>query len=90
MIAQWLGYIGTIALMLSVLPQLFKTFRDGHCDGVSLGFLVILEIGMFSMLSHVLLADKPSIPLVINYICNGGAYGVMLVIKLTKRHRLFT
>lgn len=66
---ELIGNIGLVALLLSGLPQLFKTVREGHAEGLSIWFLITMNIGFLGMLSYVVckhgFEDKP---LVIDYI----------------------
>ena len=76
-----LGYVGSGLMMLCLAPQLIKTLRDGHADGFALGYLVMAVIGMACLLVFVLFTGAP-IPLVVNYLVNGIAFGVILKYKL--------
>ena len=50
-----LGTIGLIALLVSGLPQLLKTLKEGHARGVAIGFLITMNIGFLGMFFYTVL-----------------------------------
>lgn len=63
-----LGWIGGITLALSSIPQLLRTIRDGHADGLSGVFIASWLIG--EVLSLVYVAPTLNWPIIANYSIN--------------------
>lgn len=57
----WLGYLAAALTTSSVLPQVFKTYRTKKADELSLPFLLIMLIGLFTWLSYGLLINEPAL-----------------------------
>lgn len=64
-----IGYIAMACLIGSAVPQAIKTIKDGHADGLSVSYLVLLQVGFVLMISY-LLATNPVIPVLLNYVAN--------------------
>jgi uncharacterized protein with PQ loop repeat len=69
MMINIIGYIAMACLIVAASPQVLKSIREGHSDGIAGGFIVLLLIGFILMASYLLLT-KPVIPLLINYAFN--------------------
>lgn len=78
------GYLASICLMLSGLPQVRKTIRQGHSHGISTSFLILLLVGFSSMIVYVV-SKKSGIPLVINYVINLISYLIITYYKFFPR-----
>lgn len=59
--------IGTIVLILSGLPQLFKVIHDGHANGLSAGMLWCWLIGLTCMFIYIFTIYPNDFILLINY-----------------------
>jgi uncharacterized protein with PQ loop repeat len=75
-----LGYAAMMFLMLGGLPQAYKTFKQGHANGVSSYYINFLLTGFILMLIFVCLTNK-SIPLIVNYIVNIIAFLILAWFK---------
>lgn len=60
-----IGWISTISFTIAGFPQVTKTIREGHADGVSAGFLTFWFLGNFFGSIYALLAA--SYPLAIGF-----------------------
>jgi len=63
-----LGYIGSICLAICAVPQAYLSLKQGHSNGISLGFLFLWTIGEIFTLLYIL--PKADVPLLINYLSN--------------------
>jgi uncharacterized protein with PQ loop repeat len=64
-----IGYIAMACLIGSAVPQAIKTIRDGHAEGLSVGYLVLMQAGFVLMLIY-LFGTHPVMPVVLNYVAN--------------------
>ena len=64
------GYVGSILLVLSGIPQLIKTYRTKDVEGVSLVMCWLWGFGCIFMCGYVLTTSW-QLPLLLNYILNG-------------------
>lgn len=78
------GWLGSIILAVSSVPQMFKTVRDGHADGLSWAFLALWVIG--EILSLVYVAHDHNWPLIANYTLNLGIIFIILRYKALPRY----
>ena len=67
---ETIGYIGGLCFAVSALPQAIKCYRDGHAEGLSLMFLILLSFGevlsfIYSCFITAPLSEK--IPYLLNY-----------------------
>lgn len=76
----FLGWLGFVLLTGSALPQAFKTYREGHAEGLSWGMLWLWLIGLIVMSTHVILT-KASQALLLNYMLTSGAVIVIILYK---------
>lgn len=76
-----IGYIGSIFLAICGLPQCIMSVRQGHSDGISLGFLVLWTLGEIFTLIYIL--PKADIPLLLNYSAN------IIFLIIIWKYRLF-
>lgn len=84
MITQ-IGWIGAIAFGVCGLPQAWKSYKDGHADGISNGFLALWTIGeVFTTIAVVVEAPKPY--LLANYALNAVFLAVMWKYKIWRRY----
>ena len=63
-----IGWIASVILAVSSIPQLLKTVRDGHADGLSWAFIALWLIG--EILSLVYVVPMLNWPLIANYSIN--------------------
>lgn len=68
MYLEYLGWIGSIALQLHTLPQVFQCYKQKHASGFSGSFLAMWVFGCLAMLIYTIPTGK--IPLIINYLLN--------------------
>ncbi len=67
--AQIIGYAAMLCLASATLPQVYKTIKEGHSNGMAGGYIVLLLSG-FSLMSTYLLLTKPVWPVLLNYLIN--------------------
>ena len=63
-----IGFLGSILLACCGLPQAILSYKQGHSDGISLGFLLMWTLG--EILTLIYITPKSDIPLLINYSTN--------------------
>lgn len=80
-----LGWLGAFFFSVCALPQAFKTFKDGHADGVSFLFLFLWFLGEFFMVLYTLLVLQADAPLLVNYALNMMCLFVILKYKVSPR-----
>lgn len=78
---ELIGYIGSISLAICGLPQCIMSIKQGHSNGISLGFLLLWTIGEILTLVYIL--PKLDIPLLLNYSAN------IIFLTVIWKYRLF-
>lgn len=79
-----MGWLGAIGFGLCGLPQAVKAYRDGHSDGLDLGFLLLWSLGevcTFWAVYH----GNPVKYLIANYTLNAVFLCVMWFYKIWPR-----
>lgn len=76
-----IGWLGSICLAISGLPQAWMSYKDKHSRGISWSFILLWAFGEVFALTYVY--DKLDLPLVTNYITNILIIGVILYFKIT-------
>jgi len=87
-LAQLVGYIGSILLIICGLPQLFHTLKTKEVDDLSLSFFVMWFVGCLCMLFYVCYDDDIiEIPLIFDYVMSSiiAIWISFLVIKYRKK-----
>jgi len=56
-----IGYIGATCLTITLLPQLYKTYRDKKADDISYGFISLNLLTCILFLTYGLLLKEPPI-----------------------------
>jgi len=79
-----IGWIGNIALAICGAPQAYKSFKDGHSDGISTSFIILWTTGELCTFVYIL-KDISSWPLILNYSANGLFCSIILYYKLRRR-----
>lgn len=72
-----LGFLGTIFLILSSVPQTYLTWKTKKTEGLSLSMLLFWFFGVFFMGIYVVLTTC-QIPLLLNYGFNTVVIGLNL------------
>jgi len=85
-IIQFIGLIGSIIMVFGAVPQLIKTFKDGHAEGLSFGTLICWLAGMICLLIYVRFYRSTDYILIINYSFNLITTGIFLYYKLFRTH----
>lgn len=78
-----IGWVGSILLAVSSVPQMFKTVRDGHADGLSSSFIASWFIG--EVLSLIYVVPIGQWPLITNYGLNLAILSVIGYYKIWPR-----
>ncbi len=47
-----IGWMGTIFLSSASIPQVLKVLKEGHAKGLSLGYIVLILLGLICMLLY--------------------------------------
>lgn len=77
------AYFGSILLAICAAPLAWRSYKDGHSDGVDFLFLLIWLLGEIFTLSYVVY--KLDIPLILNYGLNLIFIGVVVYYKVKPR-----
>jgi uncharacterized protein with PQ loop repeat len=64
-----IGYMAMTCLIIAAIPQVIKSIKEGHSNGIAGGYIILLISG-FSLMATYLLFTKPIIPVLINYMFN--------------------
>ncbi len=62
------GWIGSFLFSICGVPQAVKAINDGHCEGLSWGFLLTWLGG--EILTIIYVWPKADLPLLANYLVN--------------------
>lgn len=81
---ELLGWIGALAFAFSAVPQAYKSYKEGHSDGISAGMLSLWLIGEILTIIYVV-STVHSLPLIFNYTINLGCLYVIIWYKLPTR-----
>jgi uncharacterized protein with PQ loop repeat len=86
MLIEIVGWVGVIILALSGLPQIFKTFKVKHVEGVSFGMIFCWFSGCSLMLFYTLI-DKAKMVLIINYLWSTSTTLILLILYFLYKKR---
>jgi hypothetical protein len=75
-----MGWLGSICLALSGIPQAIQSYQDKHSHGISWGFLLLWGFGELFALTYVF--NKLDMPMIFNYGINIFVVSMMLYYKL--------
>ena len=78
-----IGYVGSIFLAICASPQAWQSYKQGHSEGISTGFLLLWTLGEIFTIAYVI--PKADIPLLLNYSCNIIFLAVIWRYKLWRR-----
>jgi uncharacterized protein with PQ loop repeat len=79
---EHIGWLGGIFLAICGAPQAYKSFKEKHSNGISLGFLILWTLGEIFTLIYII--PKMDLPLLFNYGMNLIFLGVIWKYKLKK------
>lgn len=80
-----LGTIGAFCFALSGLPQAYKSWKDGHSDGVAHGTIILWLVGEGMMLAYALYFYTTDYVLTVNYTFNFLLVSVIFKYKYWRR-----
>lgn len=80
-----LGMLGGLLLAVSAIPQVVKSWKDGHSEGLSHGLLALWLGGEACMLMYVLVKYTSDLWLLLNYGSNFLFVGVIAWFKYWPR-----
>jgi MtN3 and saliva related transmembrane protein len=63
MINQIIGYSGTTCLIITLMPQLIKTYNDKHAEDISIGFILLNLLTSILLLIYGILIEQGPIML---------------------------
>jgi len=75
-----IGWVGSILFAISAIPQAWKSYKDGHSDGISASFLWMWFCGEILVMIYTI--PKLLWPLLFNYTFNI----ILLIIILTYKY----
>jgi len=76
------GYVGTALFSCMYVPQIYRIYKTGSGDDISICMLSIAMLGsMFSLMYGIGIA---SIPMIINNICSIVSLTSLMILKSTK------
>lgn len=78
-----LGWIGSFLFAVCAIPQAYKSYKDGHSDGLGWGFLLMWFFG--EVLCLIYATGLGAWPLVGNYVFNFLALLVILYYKIWRK-----
>lgn len=85
MINDIIGWIGVICLTASGAPQLYKTLKVKHVNGLSLGTFLLWFVGCFLMMINSIVDDL-KIHLILNYVWSSVLSGAIVVCFFIFKH----
>jgi len=77
---SFFGWLASVCFSLCSVPQAWESFKNGHSNGISWGFLLLWLIGEICAIIYVL--PRRDMPLLINYIVNAFFISVIIFYKL--------
>jgi uncharacterized protein with PQ loop repeat len=77
------GWLSSIAFGISAIPQAYKSYKDGHSNGISNGLLILWIFGELTGFIYSIGLMAP--PLMINYIANTVFISIIIWFKLKPR-----
>jgi len=80
---ELIGWLGSIAFSICGLPQAYKSYKEGHSEGISWGFLGLWLFGEIATLVYII--PKQHLPLIFNYLGNLLFISVILFYKVKPR-----
>lgn len=75
-----IGWLGSICLAISGLPQAWMSYKEKNSRGISWSFLLLWAFGEIFALTYVW--DKLDLPLITNYVTNLLVLAVILYYKI--------
>lgn len=78
---NFIGYLGSICLAICGLPQCILSIKQGHSNGISIGFLILWSLGEIFTLIYII--PKSDLPLLLNYSAN------IIFLVIIWKYRLF-
>lgn len=82
-IVMILGWLGSICLAVSGIPQAWMSYKEKHAHGMSWAFLLLWAFGEIFALAYVY--DKLDLPLLLNYSVNILILAVILFYKISPK-----
>lgn len=80
---EFIGWCGSILFAICGIPQAYKSYVEGHSDGISWAFLILWLFGEFFTIIYIW--PKQDIPLLINYLLNLVWIAVLVKYKIFPR-----
>lgn len=79
-----IGWIGAIAFATAAIPQVIRSIKDKHANGVAWGFLILWAIG--TTCSFIFVLPTKSWPLLANYFSNMIFVSIIIYYKIRGRN----
>ena len=76
-----IGLIGMICFSLSGIPQMVKSIRDGHSEGIATGTIWLWLIGELAYILYTLANYSTDFILLVNYVLNFSVVAVIAYYK---------
>lgn len=87
MIVDIVGWTGTLCLIIASWPQIIKVVQEGHANGLSLAYLLLIWFGLISMGAYVLFTTL-SIQLLFSYGIQFLAFSFLIYRKLNPKEQM--
>lgn len=82
---EFFGWLGAFCFAICGIPQAYKSYKDGHSDGISSGLLTLWIVGEISMVIYII--PKMDAPLLLNYFGNILSVGTIIYFKVRPRYK---
>lgn len=80
---ETIGWLGAVCFAMCGVPQAWESYKNGHSDGMTWGFLGLWGAGEVLTLIYVL--PTWQWPLIFNYLWNLVFIGIVMYYKLWPR-----
>lgn len=81
-----IGWAGSLLFAICGAPQAWKSYKDGHSDGLSHSFIWMWFGGEVLCTVYVIAQPVILIPILFNYLINFGFLVVMIRYKYWPKH----
>ncbi len=83
---EFIGYISSIALAVCTVPEVIKSIKNGHSNGLSWGFLLLWYLGAICGIIYIL--PLRLLPSMLNYVLSIFLLSIISWYKLFPRKKI--
>ena len=80
-----IGWIGSVCFSICAIPQSYRSWKDGHSEGISMLFLWLWFVGEATMIIYGFAVLK-NLPVLTNYIVNFICLLIIMKFKYWRRN----